>query len=434
MISGLLTPLGSRACTYPPEFMDSVLGVAPDYKVVPTQTYAPGRADAFLDDIEKVIGAKSRVLLDHLRSDDWSFAMQVFNETDFLQHALWHVMDPEHPRHDKDEYARLGDRIYGIYRKIDKVIGEALEIVGEDTSVVILSDHGHGPLHEFIHANNLLIRAGMMNVRRTVASRLKYLLFKAGLTPLNAYRIGNTIGLGRLRMGLRWTRKGYEMLRRFFFSFSDIDWQRTQAYAISGGVYGGLFVNLKGREPAGVVNREEYEDIRDRLETLLKGLAHPRDDGALVSEVIRREEVYGGRFSDEAPDMFFLPRDATIAVFGDFEFSSNKVVEPASEAISAQHRMEGVFIARGKGLNSGTEITGMSVLDIAPLLLYSMGLPIPGWLDGVLRPDVFAEGVLDGSPPAYCNAEEVPGAKAGGRGSTEDESIKDRLKGLGYIS
>lgn len=132
--------------------------------------------------------------------------------------------------------------------------------------------------------------------------------------------------------------------------------------------------------------------------------------------------------------MFFLPREATMAVFGDFEFSSNKVVEPASEAISAQHRMDGVFIARGDGLSAGVEISGMSVLDIAPFLLYTMDLPIPEGLDGNLRDDLFVEGLLRQKPPAYCNVDDVLKATMGERQSTEDESIKDRLKGLGYIS
>jgi predicted AlkP superfamily phosphohydrolase/phosphomutase len=434
MISGLLTPLGSRDCTFPPEFLDSVLTIAPGYKIVPTQTYAPGRIEAFLDDIESVIEAKSRVLFDCLEHEDWAFAMQVFNETDFLQHALWHLIDPEHPRYDRDLAERFSSRIFRVYSRIDALIGRLIEAVGEETSVVILSDHGHGPLHEFIHANNLLISAGMMRIKRTPASRLKYLLFKAGLTPLNVYKAGNAMGLGRLRMGLRWTSKGYDMLRRFFFSFSDIDWQRTEAYAISGGVYGGLFVNVKGREPDGAVDESSYEDVRTRLRTLLTGLTHPLDDGPLVSKVVMREEVYGGKFAGEAPDMFFLPREATMAVFGDFEFSSNKVVEPASEAISAQHRMEGVFIARGGGLRAGAEISGMSVLDIAPLLLYAMDLPIPEGLDGKLREDLFVDGLLRQKPPTFCKIDDVLDTATGERQSTEDESIKDRLKGLGYIS
>ena len=72
----------------------------------------------------------------------------------------------------------------------------------------------------------------------------------------------------------------------------------------------------------------------------------------LVREVVAREEIYGGKFLAELPDLYFLPSDPTQAVFGDFEFSSNKLVEPASAAISAQHRMDGVFIAAGPGIRA----------------------------------------------------------------------------------
>ena len=49
------------------------------------------------------------------------FTMQVFNETDFLQHALWHVMDPGHPRHDPAEHEAHIERIQGFYGRIEGV-------------------------------------------------------------------------------------------------------------------------------------------------------------------------------------------------------------------------------------------------------------------------------------------------------------------------
>jgi predicted AlkP superfamily phosphohydrolase/phosphomutase len=434
MVSGLLTPLGSSDCTYPPDLLANLKRIAPTYQIVPTQAYSPGRIAKYLDQLEAVIEAKAEVLERLIAEHDWQFVMQVFNETDFLQHALWHVIDTEHPRHNQRDYRRYRDRIFGIYRRIDTLIGKILETVSEDTTIVILSDHGHGPLHEFIHANNLLLEAGVMNVKRGIRSRLKYLMFKAGLTPLNVYKAGNALGLARLRMGLRWTSKGYEMLRRLFFSFSDIDWQRTEAYAISGGVYGGLFINLAGREPTGMVGGDRYEEVMNRLEQVLRDMTHPGRGDRLVSDVLRREQVYKGRFADESPDMFFLPSRPTMAVFGDFEFSSNRVVETASESISAQHRMEGVFVARGPGMRQGVEVDGMEVVDIAPLLLYAMELPIPEGLDGTLQRTLFVKDAFDRRPPAYCKAEELPGGAEGGRRSSEDESIRDRLKGLGYIS
>jgi predicted AlkP superfamily phosphohydrolase/phosphomutase len=433
MVSGLLTPPKSEDCAYPADLMGTILDLEPSYKIVPTQTYAPGRLGAFLDDLEHVLDVKFRIFRSLLTKVDWQFAMQVFNETDFLQHALWHVMDPLHPRHKPEESERFRERVYDFYSRIDGFIGDLNRSL-PDVPIVILSDHGHGPLYRFIHANNLLLESGLMCVRRDIRSWAKYVLFRAGLTPLNVYRAGNALGLGRLRMGLRWTSKGYQMLRRFFFSFSDIDWQRSAAYAISGGVFGGVFVNLKGREPEGAVDRGSYESVRTRIGQVLLGLRDPDMGGLMVKEILKREEVYGGRFTDEAPDLFFLPRDPTIAVFGDFEFSSNRIIEPASEAISAQHRMEGIFIASGGSLRQGIEIEDISVLDVAPLLLYLMGLPIPEGLDGRLRQEVFETAELEERPPLYRDLRRVYETFRGERRSTEDEDIKQRLKGLGYIS
>ena len=433
MVSGLLTPPSSRDSAYPADLMDTILEIEPSYKIVPTQTYAPGRLGPFLEDMERVFEAKCRVFNSLLSRVGWQFAMQVFNETDFLQHALWHVMDPLHPRHRPEESERFLGRIHDFYSRIDAFLGD-LRRSFPDVPIVVLSDHGHGPLYRFIHANNLLLKSGLMRVRKDIRSRVKHILFRAGMTPLNVYRLGNKLGLGRLRMGLRWTTKGYEMLRRLFFSFSDIDWQRSSAYAISGGVFGGVFVNLKGREPDGAVTRDGYESVRTRLGQILLALRDPDTGGPMVKEVLKREDVYAGRFTAEAPDLFFLPHDPTIAVFGDFEFSSNRIIEPASEAISAQHRMEGIFIAGGGSLREGTEIEDISVLDVAPLLLYLMDLPIPEGLDGRLRQEILETREVQGRPPLYRDLHLLYEGFRGERRSMEDEDVKQRLKGLGYIS
>ena len=434
LISGLLTPQGSDNSTYPRDLIERIRRNWPGYAIVPTGTYSPGRMKPYLEEMVRVVDSKAAVAAELMKDGDWQFAMQVFNETDFLQHALWHVMDPAHPRHDAGEHREHIGGIHDFYGRIDSVVGDLIAAAGKDASVVVISDHGHGPLHEFVHANNLFLKAGLMKVRNHPWSRLKYLLHRLGLTPLNAYRIGKSLGLGKLRMGLRWTSKGYGLLSRFFFSFADVDWKRTSAYAISGGVYGGAYVNLKGREPLGSVEPGKYDETRERVARVLLGLRHPADGGALISKVLKREEIYSGRFLAEAPDLYFLPRDPTVGVFGDFEFSSNKVVEPASSAISAQHRMEGVFIARGPGIRKGVEVKGLKVIDVAPSLLYMMGLPIPRGLDGKLPESVFLTEELEARPPAYFDLEDVIKGADGERKSMEDESVKQRLKGLGYIS
>jgi predicted AlkP superfamily phosphohydrolase/phosphomutase len=434
LVTGLLTPLGSGQYTFPPELASEIKSKAPSYRIVPQKVYSAGRAGDFLEELREVLESKRVVLKDLLGRTDWKFAMEVFSETDFLQHALWHVMDEKHPRHDPEEAARFLDEVRDIYRRLDSIIGEVVETLGENDSVMLVSDHGAGPLHRFVHANNYLIQQGAMKIKGGVASRLKFMLFKAGLTPMNVYRLVSRLRLGRVKMGLRWTSGGYDLLRRFFFSFSDVDWEHTKAYALSGGVYGGLFVNLKGREPRGSVEPEDYEKVRGDLADLLRELRDPRTDRPLISEVIKREDIYSGRFVGEAPDLYFLPYVPTVGVFGDFEFSSSKLIEEVSDAISAQHRMEGIFVASGPALRKGHEVSVMSVLDLAPLMLYLMNLPIPEGVDGKLMKDVLDEAGLKGRPPEYAKMKDLYGAGDRDRDSTEDESIRDRLKGLGYIS
>lgn len=434
LVTGLLTPFGSAHYTHPPELADEIAKVAPCYRIVPEKVYSAGRAGDFLAELRDVLEKKRAVLKHLLGRTDYKFAMEVFSETDFLQHALWHVMDRTHPRHDPREAERFAGEVKDIYRRLDSIIGEAVDGLGEGDSVMLVSDHGAGPLHRFIHANNYLIREGAMKVRKGVASRVKFTLFRAGFTPMNIYRLVSRLRLGKVKMGLRWTSGGYDLLRKFFFSFSDVDWERTSAYALSGGVYGGLFVNLKGREPRGAVEPEDYEKKRGELADLLRGLKDPGTGSDLVEEVIKREDIYGGRFLDEAPDLYFLPPAPTIGVFGDFEFSSNRIVEEVSDAISAQHRMEGIFVAGGPAVKKGFKVDGMNVIDLAPLMLYLMNLPVPDGMDGRLRKDILEEAELEARPPEYVKMRDLYDTGVRDRDSTEDESIRDRLKGLGYIS
>jgi len=438
LATGLLTPAGKDDWVYPEEFAGEIRKVDPSYRVVPDHAYIPGQEDQFIDEMTGLAQSQGRVFRHFAADPECSFAMQVFSETDFLQHALWFEMDPAHPRHRPQQAARYTQRIEHFYKTLDGIIADVSRDAGQEASIILISDHGSGPLHEFIHANNILLKKGLLRIKSGIRSRLKYLLFRAGLTPLNVYGLSAAARLGgvgaKAGAGLRWTSKGYDLLRRLFFSFSDIDWPKSKAYAISGGVYGGVFVNLKGREPAGSVSREDYEKVREELRRTLLGLRHPRTGSPLVREVVAREEIYGGKFLDELPDLYFLPAEPTQAVFGDFEFSSNRTVEPASRSISAQHRMDGIFAAKGPAIKHGAMVEGITVADIAPLVLYLMDLPVPRGLDGKIVSDVVEPQELRGRPPVYFEQDGAGRFAGRRRMAGEDESIKERLKGLGYIS
>ncbi|MCK4546049.1 MAG: alkaline phosphatase family protein [Candidatus Eisenbacteria sp.] len=436
LISGILTPRSAGSFTYPADFRETLLAREPGYAVMPTEVYAPGRAADFLADLRQTFEHKRRVLLWLMAEKPWRFLMQVFNETDILQHALWHLADPQHPNHDPREASHLGDVLLEFYRSLDETLGEVLDRMPENSTLALVSDHGAGPLYRFLHTNLWLIEHGFLRIRKHAVSRFKHWLFRRGFTPMNLYNRTARAGLGRVKTKLRWTAGGYAFLRSGFLSFGDVDWDRTVAYGLGGGVVGGIYINLEGREPAGKVRTGgDYERVREEIADALRSSTDPESNGPLVDKVWFREDLFAGPFTAEAPDLYYAPADERCAVFGDFEFSSNRVLEPTSPAISCQHRMEGVLAVRGPGVEAGKRLDGVHITDVAPTVLHLMGMPVPSDMDGNVLTVALGSEFLRQRPVRTTRG---GGTNAtGGDRSYDDQQegeIIDRLKGLGYIS
>ncbi|MEZ6194173.1 MAG: hypothetical protein R3F20_00360 [Planctomycetota bacterium] len=70
-------------------------------------------------------------------------------------------------------------------------------------------------------------------------------------------------------------------------AFAEVDWSRTRAYAMG---LGKIYLNLEGREPHGIVSRDESTILLAEIETALRDL---RDEGApVVSSLARGAEIY----------------------------------------------------------------------------------------------------------------------------------------------
>jgi predicted AlkP superfamily phosphohydrolase/phosphomutase len=227
-------------------------------------------------------------------------------------------------------------------------------------------------------------------------------------------------------------RGGYKMLRRFFLSFADVDWKRSQAYAV--GYIGQIFINTLGREPQGLVAPgEEYRRVRASIVEKLRALRDPADGAPLVDEIYLKEDIYSGPYLEDAPDIVFFPRNLETIAFGDFEFPSNKLVEPAY-AISGHHRMNGILFMRGPGVKPGVELGGASIIDMAPTILYNLGLPVPDDMDGQVLQAAYAPEVFERRPVTFSQGE--GGEKPGEPDYSEEDQaeIEERLRSLGYLS
>ncbi|CAN5862241.1 alkaline phosphatase family protein [soil metagenome] len=438
VVSGLPAPSTRNTITYPTELYQEILDAVGDYILYPDpgQAYSDSGVDAFLTRLYKTTELRIKTL-DYLRSREaWDFAMVVFNGTDTISHALWKYMDKTHPLHDPQQAEKYGSAIHDYYQHLDGQLARIVDTLPDDTTLVVMSDHGFGPFHKFIHVNNWLMREGFMKLKPGALARIKHTLFRLGFSPMNVYDTLMRFGLGALKREVV-RGQGQGLLKTLFLSFEDVDWSRTQAYSL--GNVGQIRINLVGREPFGCVQPGvEYERVRTEIIEQLKTLRDPKT-GELVAETIyRREELYKGDYFEEAPDIVFLPRRLEYFGFGEYEFGSHKIIEAMKRGISGTHRMNGIFLAYGAAVRAGVEIQNAALVDLAPTILHLMGEEVPTHMDGrvlteALRDDVtpIARKRIQPTAPTDPNG---GGFVQGDVLSAEEQKVlADRLRSLGYV-
>lgn len=427
MVTGMLTPRGARDYTFPPDLKDEIAGTIGDYVVYSDEVYSRGRGETFLKALHHSIGQRARAAAYLLHKYEWDLGILVFPETDTVCHGLWWAYDATHHQHRQADSARFRDGILEIYQDIDAYLGELTASLGSDTNLLVMSDHGHGPLRNFLYVNNFLKNKGYLQIKPTPTSQFKNLAFRLGVTPRTVYGALLNLGLGKLRRTLDKRRGGRGLLKRYFLSLDDVDWTRTRAYSI--GYIGEVHLNVKGREPQGIVEPgAEYERVRDRVMNDLRELKLP-DGSPLIEHVWKKEELYSGRHLPDAPDILFLPKNLETIAFGDFEFGSNKVIEP-SYGVSSSHRMGGILIGAGPGITRGAALAGPRLIDLAPTMLHLLGLRVPSDMDG----RVLSEMIADSRAVEYGGSGEATRTRTSGYSQAEEQQVIERLQELGYIS
>jgi len=210
-----------------------------------------------------------------------------------------------------------------------------------------------------------------------------------------------------------------------------IDWGKTKAYS-GYETEIGIYVNLKGREPEGIVNPgKEYEKLRDYIIKELKNLTDPETNEHIIDWVKKREELYSENFKN-GPDILFMMKGME---YISYEELKDEIFE-ISKWRSGTHRMDGIFMAIGRNIRKGQEIENAEIVDIAPTILYAMGIPVPRDIDGRVLTDIFEKPHLESNPIRYTRAEnedEVIKHLAKFFSKEDEEDVKRRLRSLGYI-
>lgn len=269
-----------------------------------------------------------------MREKPWDFFMLVEMGMDRLHHGFWRFCDPNHPRFEPDNPYR--DAFKRYYEAVDAQVGSLLAMVGEETAVMIVSDHGARAMHGGFCVNEWLIREGMLRLNRDTTS----------ITNIDD---------------------------------CDIDWPRTKAWA-SGGYYARVFINLEGREPQGCVQASDYDSFRDELARRIESVTTP-DGRPLGNRAVKPQTIYR-QVNGVPPDLLVYCGNLAWRAVGTVGYGSVFTFENDAGPDDANHDFDGIFVLDARSHASGIELQGAHIIDVAPTLLDLLGIPIPGDFQG----------------------------------------------------
>ena len=430
-ICGFLVPNEQSTYTYPPELKEELKHNGqrwPLHEFEGNRSRHPGR---FLQDMLDFDVTRTDTIVWMMQHKPWDLLACVLKTPDTVHHEVWHIIDPAHPRYDAELNRQFGPAVLDYFKQIDACVGRIIAAAPPDAFIAILSDHGGGPFHKFFHVNNWLAQQGLLKFKRTPLSLFKHTLFRLGFTPITSLKIVNFLRLGRVRRRVKRGR-GRGVLKRLFLSFGDVDWSRTKAFAV--GNFGQIYLNVKGQRAQGTVEPgAEYEAVREQIIQLALALRDPEGGDHVIAQVYKKEELYHGERVVNAPDLILHTDRSKYVSFGHADFGSNKILEP-SIGQTGHHTMDGIVVLHGPSVKAGEAIRG-DIIDIAPTILYALGLPVPAVIDGQVLQAAFAPEYL-AAHPIVSTATSPDGTAESTRAYSEEdmEQVMERLRQLGYVS
>lgn len=431
MIGCMLTPPGASNFTYPPELAGRLSGYQIDldrfidHKPFARDEQGRKRKREVKPDLQLVREfhemeeKRAQTAAALMAEEPWDVFMVVFTATDRMGHYLW----PYHRAADLDGSAlgrELHEAIRRLYMRLDENIGALVEQAGPDAAVIVMSDHGMGPIyHKNTHWNNWLYRHGYLAIDRSTKASADAWLLRLGIPRDKIRRLAQRVpGLYRSR--------AFQKAKST--QTAAIDYARSQAHYVR--IFdpvGGVRIHATGRA---------REALRDELMEAMSQVTDPDTGRPIIREIFRREECYSGPYAAGQPDIILI----MYPEYGSSDRLSNYsaiVTDRPHIGDPGGHHLEGIFMAAGPGIPpQAAPLAGLQIHDIAPVVLHLLGLPAPADMDGRVP-----QGMIDPQWPAPhtspslgkwpSEAEAVP--LAAELRSEDLDAVQMRLRALGYL-
>ena len=426
LVSGFPRPFGPTAQVYPPEMAGKL-----------------GRWDEVQDSFNfSLSGAKTvetsdywverytEISVEALAEKDYDLFLVVWNSTDNIPHLFWKYTDPNFPAYDAAGAQQFGEVINHQYEVADGEIAKLLAALPDpdNTTVVVMSDHGMGPYpHLYVHLNAWLAGKGLLAVRGG-----------SGGQPSLTSRV---VSSARKRLPAQWRHRLRGRLpadmragmHARHMNLDQIDWAHTLAYRFK--IFPsveGVVINLRGRQEQGIVEPgAAYDALCDQLVDALAELRDPDTGQLIVARASRHEMLFEGPFLDDIPDII-------VELNGDYTGGSSvagPLISPLPlrdlSEYSASHHPDGLFVVCGAGVRAGAWIEGAQIIDLPPTLMHLLGLPAASWMDGKVITGIFEPSAL--RPVAYADYDLADVDRSTRLSDADEEAIRAQLAGLGYL-
>jgi len=356
--------------THPAHIKDEIKGLVGEYPV-DVKGFRTDQKDWLKEQIFELSRKQFTVIRHYLQHAEWDYFHFVNIALDRVHHGFWSYCDPSHVDHvPGNPYQTV---IRDFYRHLDEEIGKVLELIPEDTIVLVVSDHGARPLDGGFCVNEWLVREGLLVLDE----------YPKTVTPF-----------GKLR----------------------VNWAKTKVWS-EGGYYARVFLNVEGREPTGAIPKGDVVRFRDELKAKLEATAGP-DGRPLGTLVFKPEEVYR-EVKNVAPDLIVHFGALAWRSIGGVGYGPGTlhVRENDTGPDDCNHAQLGAFILSAANNPLAGEISGARLLDIAPTLMELGGHEIPESFQG--------RSLVSGKTAPGGHVDLAP---------DREEIIRQRLSGLGYIS
>ncbi len=358
--------------SYPNSLKDELDQVAGKYEIyVNYHNKKYENLDLFIHDLNKFLNKFEKWVYYLLKNKEWDALILVFSATDWVQHIMWRHIDENHPLYDPKVSPKYKQEFIKFWQRIDKIIGNILDMVDKDTIVLLISDHGFGPNDQTFNLAKWLEMKRYMVKKRNLKKKLKEILYTSATfiakTPIKKLvpaetrkNVGNA-----LRTGIA----------------EEIDFEKSKAYCLGHTIpFGAIYINAR--------NEKEREEIKAKLIHDLENIS--KDIGKEVKvQIYEPKKIYSREKVNLLPDIIFTINNWRCVIIED-NFNRPLFEEkPFSTRHTGSHRLNGFFLAYGPGIKKNYKIKNARIYDIAPTILHIFGLPIPNDMDGRVLMEIF---------------------------------------------